>query len=370
MSVIKKLVLISSLALLLSGCNQEKVSVNTSDSPFKIGVVLPLSGDAAAYGEETKVVLEQTLKTINSESKKVELFYEDGKCSGTDAVTAYQKLRDINKVQAILGGVCSSESLAMAPFLEADQIVALSGGSSSPDIEGASPYLYTLAYNDNIIAEQIAASVEGKEKVAIITEQNDYNIGIQKVLETLIPEQIVSNEVFVKGSVDFRNIIQKSLNEKPDALVLNPNIGATADNLLKQLSEFKDELEDTLLVTQIAYLSEESRANAPEVAEGMLVVDSPNITSQEMVDFKASLTQSTDNLGDFMTATMHDALLNLSISYENSIANQSSILVELTQNPLIGIIAGGKSFDGKNFLQGIQAGVFEIKDQKATLTNN
>ncbi len=364
MSILKKTIAISSLVALLAGCNLGNTQTQP-EGPIKIGVLAPFSGDAAAFGEEAQIVLDYTASQLNMEKNQVELVYEDGKCTGQDAVTAYQKLVSVDQVDLILGGVCSSESLAFAPLLEADQMLALSGGSSNPDVEGASPYFYTLSYNDNVTAQGMSDALVDSKKVAIITEQNDYNIGIQKVLETLLAEKIVANEVFEKGASDMRNAIEKILLAEPDAIILNPNVGATANALLKQLAESADQLTNVQLVSQIAYMGDESRAAATEISEGMLIMDAPSITSPAMLEFKAALPQATPNLGDFFTATIHDALINLVRAQQDAISKQTSALVELTQNPLNGLVAEGKSFKGHNFLQGIEAGTFRVIDGKA-----
>ena len=98
----------------------------TQNIPVKVGVITPMSGGLAGYGEETQSILNETLKRNFAQDTNIELVYEDSKCTGQDAVTAYQKLVNVDQVDVILGGLCSSESLAFAPLLEGDGMVALS----------------------------------------------------------------------------------------------------------------------------------------------------------------------------------------------------------------------------------------------------
>ncbi len=365
MSIYKKTVGMLTLAALLSGCSSAPAVEKEAKTPLKVGVLAPFSGDAASYGEEIQIVLTQTAAQLNTTETQVELVYEDSKCTGQDAVTAYQKLIDIDGVDVILGGTCSSESLAIAPLLETNNMVALSAASSNPNIEGASPNLFTLAYNDYITADGMTEQAEKFTKVAIITEQNDYNIGIQKILETNLGKSVVSNEVFEKGATDMRNIIQKALSQKPEALILNPNVGTTAQVLLRQLAEFESELEGVQLISQIAYMSAEARQDASSLSEGMMIIDAPSIQSEEMNQLKKSLSAPTNYLGDFMTATSHDALINLVRAYNDSYSNGTTLRQELTENPLQGIVAGGKSFEDKNFLQGIKTGLYIVQEEEA-----
>ncbi len=349
----------------MNGSVEEEQEKKEEVRPVKVGVLVPLSGPAAGYGEEAQMVLDYTASQMNSEEVVVELFYEDSKCAGKDAVTAYQKLVDITGVDAILGGFCSSETLAIEPLLEGNNMVALSAGSSNPEIEGKSQNLMTLSYNDDVIADAMTTSLEAYEKVALISEQNDYNIGIKNALEKRLGDKIVANEVFEKGATDMRNAIEKIKKAKPNAIVLNPNVGTTADNLLKQFAESTADLTDVVLITQNAYLGDESRANAKDFAEGMIVFDAPTITSDDMKVFVAALSGPTENLGAFYTATVHDALENLVRAVQDSRSNNSSVLDELRNNSLSGFVANGNMFSGKNFVQGVTAGKFVVTDGKA-----
>ena len=369
----KRMLMLSSclfaMSLFLTGCMngsvEEEQEKKEEVRPVKVGVLVPLSGPAAGYGEEAQMVLDYTASQMNGEEVVVELFYEDSKCAGKDAVTAYQKLVDITGVDVILGGFCSSETLAIEPLLEGNNMVALSAGSSNPEIEGKSQNLMTLSYNDDVIADAMTTSLEAYEKVALISEQNDYNIGIKNALEKRLGDKIVANEVFEKGATDMRNAIEKIKKATPNAIVLNPNVGTTADNLLKQFAESTADLTDVALVTQNAYLGDESRANAKDFAEGMIVFDAPTITSDDMKVFVAALSGPTENLGAFYTATVHDALENLVRAVQDSRSNNSSVLDELRNNSLSGFVANGNMFSGKNFVQGVTAGKFVVTDGKA-----
>lgn len=70
----------------------------------KIGFIGQLSGDAAVYGEEAQRILNYRLAQINAEKgTKFQIIWEDGKCSGGDAVNAFQKLTNIDGVKVIIG---------------------------------------------------------------------------------------------------------------------------------------------------------------------------------------------------------------------------------------------------------------------------
>lgn len=156
---------------------------------IKIGAILPLTGDGAAYGVPLQKVAQIAIDKVNKEGgidgKKLEFIWEDGKCNGKDAASAVQKLINVDKVKIIYGGFCSSETLGIAPIAEQAHVVVLSPGSSSPDITNAGDYIFRNYPSDSsqgaILAE--VAKGLGLKKIGMLTEQQDYTVGIQKAFK-------------------------------------------------------------------------------------------------------------------------------------------------------------------------------------------
>src|SRR3989338_8751673 len=85
---------------------------------LKIGAVLPLTGDGAAYGLPIQRAASLAVNEINLaggvKGQSMEIIWEDGKCDAKEATSAARKLVTVDGVKVILGGVCSSETLSMA----------------------------------------------------------------------------------------------------------------------------------------------------------------------------------------------------------------------------------------------------------------
>ena len=89
---------------------------------IRLGFIGPLSGDGASYGRDEKNAIELAVQEINDSNylagTRLEVRYEDSKCSGKEASVAAQKLIAVDRVKIILGGVCSGETLGAAPSAE------------------------------------------------------------------------------------------------------------------------------------------------------------------------------------------------------------------------------------------------------------
>ncbi len=382
----KLLVLLLLPLALLAACGGEAQNggANLSDSKpaeiqtVKIGIITPLSGDVAALGQEIEKSMDFELPRLNqqyaSKGYRFELVPEDGKCNGGDAVTAFNKLTDVNGVKYILGGACSSESLGIAPLLADNQVLAVSGTSSSPEIEGKSPYLFSFSYDDAATGRGIAEVLGKYNKVAMISEQNDYNQAIRTTVQNSLTSdypnvQVVADEQFTKGGTDFRNQLQKLKAANPDVIFLNSNVGVTSESLVKQLAELKDWKVDK--VGTFALMGAKVLAISPETLEGTVIIDAPKVNTPE---FKALFDQivkekgSLDNIGNYYTASnldSFDVLAQVIVESGNNPEVARDLLAKGTFNGHIGTI----TFNGKTFVQGIGMAKFVIKNGKVELMN-
>ncbi|HLD02401.1 MAG TPA: ABC transporter substrate-binding protein [Candidatus Nanoarchaeia archaeon] len=115
---------------------------------FTIGAVAPLTGEGAVYGLPEQRTVDLGVKELNArwaaEGKKqrLELIVEDGKCNGKDGLTAAQTLVNLKGVKVIYGGLCSSETLGLAPFAEENAVLVFSSMSSSPEITNSGDYIF------------------------------------------------------------------------------------------------------------------------------------------------------------------------------------------------------------------------------------
>lgn len=229
------------LVIVLTASNNNSIP----SGPIKIGFIGPLTGDAASYGETEKNATELAITDLAADPKnpKFEVVYEDGKCNGKDAASAIQKLISVDKVKIILGGACSAETLSMAPIAEQNKVLVLSAFSSSPDLTNAGDYIFRNSPKDTDVAYLDAETIAKKyKKVAIISENTDYTIGIRSVMKKTFTDkkiEVVYDETYVSAGVnDFRSMLTKVKAAKPEALYVNPGSSAKAGGIIvKQARE-------------------------------------------------------------------------------------------------------------------------------------
>lgn len=368
----------------LSGCDGSAMEQNgqtnvmsTDVKTYRIGVIAPLTGDAAAYGVEMQRVWDYELDKINREADgyQIDLIIEDGKCDGGASVTAFQKLTDVDGVSVVLGGFCSSETLGIIDLLENKKAVAVSAGSSNPDIEGKSPNAFTLSYSDALVGRAIAEELGNFDKVALINEQNDYNEGLRRVVkETLAANspgtEVIADEVFPKGSTDMRNVLATINASGAEAVFLNPNAGITAVTMAKQIAELNDF--NMQIVTQVAFASPDTISSVPGLLEGAIVIDAPSISSASFSNYQKEIIEqhgTLDNLGAYYTASCIDALNLLADLSAKHDGDAMKIRDDLATGTFKGWINPTFSFDGHSFVQGVPVAKSIIVKDKLEIQN-
>lgn len=219
----------------------------TTSGSYKIGVSFPMTGDAAVYGEPGRNIVNMAIEEINSaggvNGKKLATIFEDDKCNGKDATNAAQKLVNVDKVQVIIGSLCSSASLAEVPIVTVGKVVLFSPGSTNPGLTGSSKYFFRDIPSD-ASQGQVDADVSfkrGFKTVAFIVEQKDYPLGVYKAFDahfTSLGGKTIKEE-FPVDATDFRAQLTKLKAQKPDALFIDPQAPASAERILKQMQELK-----------------------------------------------------------------------------------------------------------------------------------
>lgn len=220
-----------SLVAALTGCSGPP-EAGGGRGNIKIGFIAPLTGDLAYIGENMKAAAEIARDEINQSGgvaplqgvggRNVELIVEDGKCEPKEAANAGNKLINIDKVPAIIGGLCSSETLAVAPLAERSRVILFSAASTSPNISAAGDYIFRDVPSDafqGVFAAQYVKTKLGKNRVALLKCLSDWCLGVNDSFKAEFKRlggQITAEEAFAQDSRDLRSQIAKVRASSPE----------------------------------------------------------------------------------------------------------------------------------------------------------
>jgi branched-chain amino acid transport system substrate-binding protein len=239
-------VIVIILAFLVWYGASQKPQAPVSKEPIKIGVIQPLTGPGSEYGLATQKGLDLAIEEINGQGgilgKPVKLIYEDSRCDPKTGITAFQKLLSIDKVEKILiGEMCSSVTLALAPIAQEQNLLLISSGSSAPKISDYSNVFRTWP-SDALQGEFLAKFASDNlkfNKVAILYINNDYGVGLKNAFKKEFESKrgkVVAEEAVPEGATDVKTQLIKVKNLNPQGVFLATYAKETAQ-ILKQAKE-------------------------------------------------------------------------------------------------------------------------------------
>ncbi len=231
-------------ASLLAGCGGSGASGSSSSGDtFKIGVIGPLTGGAAAYGTAVQYSAQIAVDEINAaggiNGKQVELKAEDDELDAQKSVNAYNSLKDWG-MDMLVGCVTSACSIAVSEETKNDNMFQLTPSGSALDCVKYDN-VFRVCFSD---PAQGAASAQyiGQNgiasKVGVIYDSSDvYSSGIYQTFAQEAANQgfeIVSAEAFTADSkTDFSVQIQKAKDAGAE-LVFLPIYYTEASLILQQ----------------------------------------------------------------------------------------------------------------------------------------
>ncbi len=199
----KKVLSIAAAAALMSGAAMAK--------EVKIGVVLPLTGPIAAFGQTSKggldIAYEQNNKLKNGDT--VKLVVLDDRGDKVEAATAVKRLLDKDGVTVILGEVASSNSMAMAPVAEKAKTPMITHASTNPRVTKGKKYVTRACFIDPFQGAVMAkyALDNGMKNAVIVTDaKQDYSVGLSKAFKkayTAAGGTIAKTVLINSGDKDF-----------------------------------------------------------------------------------------------------------------------------------------------------------------------
>ena len=189
---------------------------------YKIGAILPLTGDISEYGQRIKRGIEIALEEVNQlGQRRVEVIYEDSKGSSREGVTVAHKLIN-KKVCFIIGAVSSSVTLSIIPISDQYKVLLFSPASSSPKLSGISSYFVRNWPSDVLEATVLAEYAYERlniRKAVIFYVNNDYGLGLKEEFSKTFRKkggEILGIEAYPLNARDFRSLVGKYRNRFED----------------------------------------------------------------------------------------------------------------------------------------------------------
>ena len=196
---------------------------------IKIGGLAPLTGDVSVYGIAAANAIKLAISEINKAGgvlgKQIEYIVYDEKGDATEAVTAYNKLVEQDKVIAIIGDITSKPTIAVAKLAAKINLPMISPTATALDVTAQGPSIFRACFIDPFQGKVMAAfageSLKAKKVAVIYNSGDDYSVGLADAFKAEAKArgiEVVADESYSKGDTDFKAQLTKIGSAKPDAL--------------------------------------------------------------------------------------------------------------------------------------------------------
>lgn len=237
-------VLLGALALAFAGAaSAQKIA----GSEIRIGVVTPVTGQAADVGKREAIGAQAAVDVINAKGGvagvKIKLYFGDEGSNPQEAINAVRKVAGDDKVLAIVGPHYSGTAEATFPLGNRLKIVQVAVASSKPGVAKANrPYAFRNTLTEDKIADAVVKAAKGRyalKRVAIISDTKDavarsLGMGVlPAALKANGIEVITGNDpvTFQNGDAQFTAQVTRLKSLNPDAIGLGA-LGPDALNII------------------------------------------------------------------------------------------------------------------------------------------
>ena len=324
----RQFVVLLSVFILLFACNKESNSQRDVGPVVKIGVLYPMSGDGAFFGDSAKKAAGLFFKEFDAKNAKYryDIVWEDSQSSPAKAVMAARKLIDYDKVDVIYD-MLSGVAVAVSPITNEKKVLHLTFAQD--------PSISKGFYNWRVVTSQ---KNTGIKMINALKKQNMFNlIGVvENTAGTLslynsfadLAEKDKDFRLETRsinpGERDFNLLLQKIESLKPDALVVSLHA--------PEIDVFMRQVQNNQIKTPIVGMQSFTFLKDKSLAEGLWYVDVAMADKSFLKRYKDfsgdDVTNFAENFYTLLLVTTHvyeTAKIPQKPTHEEFIANLESV---------------------------------------------
>ena len=340
---------------------------------IKLGVAGPHSGDLASYGIPTVEAAKLVVKDVNSKGgilgKKVELLVEDDVCKPEVATNTATKLLS-EKVDVVLGHICSGATKAALGIYKDSKIIAMSPSATNPALTQSGDYpnfFRTIASDDAQARLEVdfALNKLKLKKIAVLHDKGDYGKGLAEFAKGFLEKdkraEVVLYEGITPGAVDYSAIVQKIKRSGAQAVIF----GGYHPEASKIVTQMRKKKMKTIFISDDGVKDDTFIKVAKKYAEGVYATGPMDVSKNPMAiaaNEAYKKAYGTDPGAFFLNAyAATQALLNAiqkagSTDYD---AVEKALRTDYVETPL-----GKIRFDKRGDAEGVGFSIYQVQKGK------
>ena len=211
----------------------------------KVGVILPMTGQTATFGQESLNGLKLALEKAEKNPPTLNLVVEDTQGTPSGSAAAVNKLITSDKVSVIIGEVASSNTIAASSAAQNSKIPLMTHASTNDTITNGKDYVSRICFVDSfqgqVMAKFAAQDLKAKKAVILVDSDSDYSRGLRDSFSKAFVAaggKISAEVSYSQKDTDFKSQLTKVRKEKADVVFI-PGYYTQVGSILRQASELK-----------------------------------------------------------------------------------------------------------------------------------
>lgn len=345
MKRVLSLILALTLVFSLAACSGKKADV-ASDAPADadtqegttngddsdviiIGGLAPLNGPVSQYGIATNNGAKLAVEEVNAAGgvlgKQIKYIVEDEQGDPTQAISAYQKLVQNDKIVALVGDVTTKPTIAVAQLAADDNMPMITGTATGEAVTTFGDNIFRACFIDpyqGTLMAHYAQEKLGATTAAVLYDSgDDYSSGVADAFKETAEQlgiEVTNFEGYSSGIDDFNAQLTKIKESKPQ-VIMAPTYYEDASKIIKQARD---------LGIDAAFLGSDGWdgvLNQMEAEDYDVLKDcffcsqySPQSEKEELVNFMANYKETYDMEENMFAVLGYDAMKMMLQSIEEA----------------------------------------------------
>jgi len=210
------------------------VGIAAAQEPIRVGTFLAVTGPAAFLGDPEQKTLELYIERLNAAGgvlgRKLQLVAYDSGGNAEKARTFARRLIEQDKVDVIVGGSTTGETMAVVPLVEQAGIPFISLAGAVVIIEPVKKWVFKTPHTDRMACEKIFADMRsrGIAKIALISGPGGFDKSMRAECLKVAAHnriEVVADETYGAGDTDMTAQLTKIRSTPGVQAVLNAGFG-------------------------------------------------------------------------------------------------------------------------------------------------
>ena len=227
-------IIILALIVIVFSFSRYNGNAVNEQNKIKIGVMIPLTGTGAQFGEWDM----QGIK-IAQDEENFDTVIQDDQCLGSGGINAYNQLK-IENIKYMVGSPCNAASIPAAKLAENDKTIMITFGVSTEALRKSGEYIFTLLPSIDSQSVKLSEFLEKNNytSISILYLNNEYGVENKETLIKDYKGEVKTIEAFDNNDKDFRSALSKMKNDGSQGIVI---IGYATHyvNIINQITELK-----------------------------------------------------------------------------------------------------------------------------------